>query len=106
MEHIVQFAINIDDDRIRSIIEQGAEKQIVKDLQQQVLNKLLTPSGYYRSINATPDDPLSPFTEGVVKSVFEQHEDKIIEKAAELLADRLARTKRGKAILERMEETT
>jgi len=98
MDHIVQFAISIDDDRIKQSVEQNAEKQIIKDLKQNVLNNLLT-SRYYHG-NATPDDPLSSVSETIIRQVFKEHEEQIIDKAAKLLADKLARSKSGKAILE------
>ena len=98
MEHIVQFAISIDDERITANVERNAENQIIKELKQQVLNKLLEPM--YRRGDATPDDPLNGFSEEIIKQMFKEHEEQIIDKAADLLADRLARTKKGKAILE------
>lgn len=98
MEHIVQFAISIDDERITANVEQNAEKQIVKDLKQEVLNKLLT-SRYYHG-SATQDDPFSSLSESIIKQVFKEHEEQIIDKAAALLADKLARSKKAKAILE------
>ena len=98
MDHILQFAIGIDDEQIIANVERNAEKQIVKDLKQEVLNKLLT-SRYYHG-NATQDDPLSSLSESIIKQVFAEHEDEIINKAADLLANKLAKSKKGKAILE------
>lgn len=51
MEHIVQFAIGIDDDAIRERIVANAEKEIIKDLKQDVANKLF--EAYYYNGNAT-----------------------------------------------------
>lgn len=34
MEHIVQFAINVDDERIKAICEESAAKQIIDDIKE------------------------------------------------------------------------
>ena len=36
MEHIVQFAINIDDERIRNAVVETAERQIINDIRRDV----------------------------------------------------------------------
>lgn len=98
MEHIVQFAIGIDDNAIVERVTANAEKEIIKELQQQVANKLFQRNYYNR--NADPErDPLSEFSLNMIDDFFDKHKDTIIEKAAERLADRLSRTKKAKEIL-------
>ena len=98
MEHIVQFAIGIDDEAIVKRVTENAERVITNELKQQVANRLFQRS--YYSKNADPErDPLSNFTMNLVDDFFEINRDAIIEKAAERLADRLARTKKAKEIL-------
>jgi hypothetical protein len=100
MEHIVQFAIGIDDNAIREKVEANAEKEIIKSIKQDVANKLF--SSWYR--NAKPEkDPLSEFSKGIVEKFLEQHQEELLEKAAVHLADKLARTKKGKEILNNLE---
>jgi hypothetical protein len=102
MEHIVQFAIGIDDDAIRERIVANAEKEIIKDLKQDVANKLF--EAYYYNGNANPKkDPLSDYAKGIVEKFLEQHQEEILNKAAVHLADKLARTKKGKEILNNLE---
>ena len=101
MEHIVQFAIGIDDDAIVAQVSAHAEKEIIKNLQQQVANKIFQPH-YYRG-NADPvRDNLSCFTEKLVKDFFEENKDNILDKAAAMLADRLFRSKKGKELLDNL----
>lgn len=98
MEHIVQFAIGIDDEAIVKIVNENAERVIINDLKQQVANKLFQ-RDYYRN-NADPErDPLSTFAKGIVERFLVENKDIIIERAAEQLADKLARTKKAKEIL-------
>ena len=103
MEHIVQFAVSIDDNAITQYVTKNAEKEIIKDLKQQVANRLFE-SRYYRS-NADPErDPLSEWAkEEIIDAFLEKNKDKIISEAAKELAIKLARTKAGKAILEDLE---
>ena len=97
MEHIVQFAIGIDDDRITQRIEDNAEKQIVETLTQEIRNKIFR-SSYFNS-KATAKDPLSDFTTELIEQFLETHKDEILNKAPVHLAEKLSRTKAGKALL-------
>ena len=101
MEHIVQFAISIDDDAIVKIVSEKAEREIIKDLKQDVANKIFM-KDYYRQ-NADPKkDRLSVFSENIVREFFEENKEYIIDKAADKLADKLARSKKGKELLENL----
>lgn len=98
MDHIVQFAIGIDDERIREAVISSAEKQIISQIKQDLINKLFE-SSYYRQ-NATPQNPLSGYACSLFNDFLEENKTEILEKAAKLLADKLAKTKAGKALLE------
>lgn len=101
MEHIVQFAIGIDDNAITERVSENAEKEIIKDLKQQVANKIFQP--YYYKGNADPTrDNLSCFAEKLVKDFLEENKECILDKAAAILADRLFRSKKGKEILDNL----
>lgn len=102
MEHIVQFAISIDDDAIVKNVMANAEKKIIEDLKQQVINKLF--EAYWTNRNADPKhDKLSEFSRNIVLGLLEDNKDEILNQAAELLASRLSRTKKGKEILDNLE---
>ncbi len=74
MEHIVQFAIGIDDNAIRKVVESTAEKQIIDDIRQQVLDKMLEKSGWgaYNS-HAKPEDPLQAWVCQEIISFMAEH---------------------------------
>lgn len=101
MEHIVQFAIGIDDEGIKERITESAEKQIIKDIEQQVRNKLFESPYYGR--NADENSPLNDYSKRLIESFLEKHKDEILEKAATHLAEKLVRTKAAKALLEKEE---
>lgn len=93
MEHIVQFGISIDDERITSRIEEKAYKEIANKLYEDVRTSIF--SRYN-------NDP-SYYAQEKFDEFFDENRDAIIDMAAEYLADKLMRTKRGKAILEKYE---
>ena len=87
MEHIVQFAVDIDDEAIKKQVEGHAVESIKKELKRDIANKIFR-SKYYSRTDADPTiDPLSEFSAEIVKDVMATHKDEIIQRAAELLAD-------------------
>ena len=76
MEHIIQFAIGIDDDRIVKLVEDNASKQIIGDLKQQVANRIF--SAYYCGQNANPStDKLSDLSVQIVSDFLKDNKDVI-----------------------------
>lgn len=93
MEHIVQFAIGIDDEAIRKNIINGAEKQIIANIEQDIRKNIFN-SSYYNK------DVLSAFSEKCIEEWLDKHKDELLEKTAIYLAGRLVRTKAAKAVIE------
>lgn len=92
MDHIIQFAIGIDDDRIVKLVEDNASKQIIGDLKQQVANRIF--SAYYCGQNANPStDKLSDLSVQIVSDFLKDNKDVIVERASELLADKMLKSK-------------
>jgi hypothetical protein len=94
MEHIVQFAIGIDDDAIVKRIEENAEKNITKELRDKVGRVMFGVS--YRGDEA---DAITQWTESVFKEYLNDHKDEIVQLAAKFLADRLVKTKAARDAL-------
>lgn len=103
MEHIVQFAIGIDDRSITERVEANAEKVIIKNLQQQVANKLFN-SYYYKTDADIERDPLSDFSKEIVYDFLKENKEIIIQRTTKELVDRLMRSKAGKTIFEDVKE--
>lgn len=91
MEHIMQFAVNIDDNRIIEELERSAVKNIEKDLKQNLIDKIFDP-GWNRHADSKRDS-LSGWTAHIVEAVIEKHKDEIIDKAAQYLAESMRRKK-------------
>lgn len=91
-EHILQFAISIDDEAIRKAVMARAEKEIVKTITQNIEAHLFE-NRYGRNIG------LNERSEKIVEDWLNDHKSEIIDKAAEHLADKLSRTKAAKEML-------
>jgi hypothetical protein len=103
MEHIVQFAISMDDEAIKQRVAEKAEKEIMDNLQREVGRVIFERSSYYAYGNNNKGyDPnhLSSWAKMQFDNFLKEHKDEIIAGAAKELGDRLVRTKAGKAILE------
>lgn len=90
MEHIVQFAIGIDDEAIKKRIAESAEKQIVASIKEDVENIIFNYEYYSGKINK--NNPKS-WVEDLVKEVIEANKDQIIKGATEELARNMVKTK-------------
>lgn len=107
MEHIFQIAISMDDDRIKAQVADKAEKEIIANLTREVGQVIFERERYsYYGINQKGYNPnnLSSWSEHRFEDFLKENKDAIIKAAANMLADRLARTKAGKAILEDLKE--
>ena len=100
MEHIVQFAIGIDDEAIRKRIEETAEKRIIDSIRKEVAGKI------FRKGNWKDDSELQSWVKDMVVEVILEHRDEIIKEAASALCEYMKRTKAvRKAVEEVLEET-
>ena len=106
MEHIFTIAINMDDETIKRQVAEKAEKEIMANLQREVGQVIFEKTSYYaygRNNKGYNDNQLSSWAKMQFENFLKEHKDEIISGAAKELADRLARTKAGKAILENLQ---
>lgn len=90
MEHIVQFAIGIDDETIRKNITAHAEKEITESIRVDVEKSMFNESLYGRELNkSVPKE----WVRDIVKKVIEDNKDRIIECTVEELARNMMKTK-------------
>lgn len=102
MEHIVQFGISIDDNKIKKTIEDNVMKQVAGAIKNDCMKALVGRKGasnydYTHKIREMVNDNIQDF--------FKDNKDKIIEIASDKLAEKLARTKAVKeAVSKSIEE--
>lgn len=87
MEHIVQFAIGIDDEAIRKRIEQTAENQIIDSIKSDVTDQI------FRKSNWKNETQLHSWVKDIVVEAILEHKDDIIKSAAMELCEYMKRTK-------------
>lgn len=90
----VPVTIGVDEEAIAKNIEQDVEKQVVKFISDEVKNAIFTRSTYY----GYDDEPLRNMIKFRIDEILRENEDKIVGIAAELLADKLVRTKAVKEV--------
>ena len=77
MEHIIQFGVTIDDEKIEKRIVENAEKTITADIKKKV-EKNIFETDYY----GEPTGKLTCKVQDLVRDWLNDHSDKIIELAA------------------------
>lgn len=87
MEHIVQFAIGIDDEAIRKRIEASAENQIIDSIKSDVTDQI------FRKSNWKNETQLHSWVKDIVVEAILEHKDDIIKPAAMELCEYMKRTK-------------
>ena len=97
-EHIIQLAIAIDDGKIIAGVEEAAKSRIIKDIQTKLEYSLFNLK-YYGRPEINEGDPRE-WVRKQFDDFLEAHTDQIIECAGKILADKLSRSKAGKALLE------
>lgn len=89
MEHIVQFAISIDDKTIQNRIEECAYADVLNKLTKNAVDSVFSYTNAYSRENMW-----KTMMEDALQSFLEERKDEIIDKAAHMLADRFQRTKK------------
>lgn len=94
MEHIVQFAIGIDDEAIKERVVACAYDDVVKQLITEAKKEINLSSSWYR-----PKDTWSSIVDRALQKYFDENKDLIIDLAATKLADSYKRTKAFKEVM-------
>lgn len=101
MEHIVQIAFDFDDERVRQTIENTVKKEVIDGIQTDITKALLRNFG---SWNSSKESALVDLMRERTDDFLKENKDVILEAAAKNLSERLARSKKGKELLEGLEK--
>lgn len=111
MTHILQFAIDIDDEKKKESINSSAEQQIMQklydDCRKTVISKYSQGkswSWHETTREAKFLDCLNEMATKSVQDIIDENKDVIISRAAEILADRISRTKKCRELKNAQEE--
>lgn len=102
MEHIVQFAVNIDDEQIKKTVERNVVTQVVAEIRKDCMKELtskINPSTYQYS------QRIKEIVDRNIKEFLDNNKEIIIKEAVNQLAERLSRTKAVKEVLNKTIES-
>ena len=100
MEHIVQFTFSVDDAAIQQKLEAQAVAEVTKRFDQAVIKEACRARYGYCSRQQSFEDSVTWFLQSAIDQFVKDNADKIVNAAAVMLSERLARTKRAKEMLE------
>lgn len=103
MQHIFNVAIDMDDERIIKAVSEKAEREILKMMCSKV-EEIIYQKDYWGGTKSQNLNPLRDMVGKKVEEILKENKDYILNEAAKILADRLLRSKAGKALLEKEEE--
>lgn len=96
MEHIVQFAINVDDERIKAICEESAAKQVMDAITEFSHGRSRS---WGNELNKEPKQLQAMFTEAIDKFIKDNAEV-IIDKAVAEVSKNMMRSKKVQTALD------
>jgi len=105
---IINIPLQVDEQQMEEVIQRDYEAKILDRITEQIKTCLMHNSRFtytgYRDKEEKIEDGMKALIEGQIKSFLNDHTEEIIEGASKILADKLARSKKGKAILEGLGE--
>lgn len=105
MEHIVQIAFDFDDERVRQTIENTVKKEVINGIQMDITKALLHNFGSWNGAwDRSKENALVDLMRERTDEFLKENKDVILEAAAKNLSERLARSKKGKELLEGLEK--
>lgn len=88
----VPVVIGVDEEAIANEVKENVESQVVAKIVDEVKKQMFKSYDYYRE-DCTNPEPLRNMIKAEIQKKLEEHQDLIVKLAAEILADKLARTK-------------
>ena len=92
--HLIQLSIDMDDGRIKDIVERQASEQIIKHMRQEIEKTLFSHRGWQsEATDPRRRDGYSDYVETVFKEFLEKNREDILDRAAAKLVESVKRTK-------------
>lgn len=101
---IINIPLQIDEEKMEEVAKKDYEGKVMGEIVKYIKKALVSEGGY-----GYGDKEVIGMTElikGRIDIYLEKHNDEVIKAAGNALAEKLARSKRGKAILDSIEEVT
>ena len=104
MEHIVQFAIGIDDAAIQKRIEENAYTDILEQIKNDALKSAQLPKSYSSRNSSVDNIDGSQYIDWRIRDAIKEWKPDIIQATAKILANSVKRTKDYKETIPPMVE--
>lgn len=102
---IINIPLQVDEQQMEEVIKRDYEGKVLDRVLSYIKASLANKSRrYYGSTDDKVKDGMEVLIEGQIKDFLHDHSEEIIESASKILADKLAKSKKGKAILEGLGE--
>jgi hypothetical protein len=101
---IINIPLQIDEEKMEEVVKKDYEGKIIDEIVKYIKKAIASESPYYCGDREASG--LKQLISERIGIYLEEHNDEIISAAGNALAEKLARTKRGKAILDGIEEVT
>lgn len=99
---IINIPLQIDEQRLEDVVARDYEGKVLSAIIDEAKKAIATKSSKYYGDKYT--DGMLAIAQEQVGYLVREHQDEIIAKASKELADRLRRSKKGKEILDGLEE--
>lgn len=96
---IINIPLNIDDELWASALARDYESKVTEKLTNEVRKVIMDHDSRYYLREKSVNEGLNEWVGYKIDDILKEYKDEIVDAAAEKLADRLARTKRAKEVL-------
>lgn len=101
---IINIPLQIDEEKMEEVVKKDYESKVMGEIVKYIRESLTREStSFYGDREASG---MTELIKGRIDIYLEKHNDEVIKAAGNALAEKLARSKRGKAILDSIEEVT
>ena len=94
---LINIPINVDEELFNRAVEKDYNDKVLREIVKRIESALSKKAKYYYG---KPEDGLLVLINERIDSILKDNKDLIIERASDKLAERLARSKKGKEILD------
>lgn len=93
MQHVISFAIDIDDSDLKNKIEESVKSEVTKEICSKISENIVSSWGN-----------LTVLSEDIIERVMRKHQDKILEQAVANVTETIKRSKKYKEALKSISE--
>lgn len=98
---IINIPLQIDEQKMEEVLQRDYQGKILDEIMKYIKTTLSNNADCYYGDKVS--DGMRVLIEGQIDTFLKEHSEEVIDRASKILAEKLARSKKGKSILERMD---